>query len=299
MNGIQGPYTQSRNFAGLKSPYSDYHTSKAVILPVPYDGTSEWHSGSRDGPYSIIDSSAYLEYYDIELDAEVSRVGIHTLPALQPSFESPLETINIVKTEMAKLIKANKFVAMLGGEHSVTTGAVQAFKDRFQNLSVLHLDAHADLRDEYTGTRYSHACVIRRVFDICPVTQAGIRSLSMEEREFIRARSPRTFFYTENMLDDLTIDQIIATLSDDVYITIDLDVLDPSIMSAVGTPEPGGMKWQEILKLLRGLSIRKNIVGFDVVELCPSQGPVSCSFLAAKLVYKLIGYSLISRTRVS
>ncbi len=293
MTDIQGPFTQSGNFAGVMPPFSDYDNAKVVILPIPYDGTVEWHSGSRHGPRSIIDASTYLEWYDIELDTEVFKVGIHTLPDLQPSFSSPDETIDIIHEYVNKLLDDSKFVVTLGGEHSITSGIVPAFKQRFNNLSVLHLDAHADLRDEYTGTKYSHACVMRRIIDICPVTQVGIRSLSLEERLFIKSKQINTFFYIENGLDEATKNQVVRTLSDDVYISIDLDVFDPSVMCAVGTPEPGGMQWQEILDLLRLISRVKNVVGFDLVELCPPQGPASCAFLAAKLAYKLIGYALI------
>jgi agmatinase len=276
-----------RNFAALPSQYTDFETSKAVVFPVPYDSTTDWRSGSRDGPMAIIDASRYLELYDHELDRESYLVGIHTLPELQPSMKGPEETVNRVYQVACDLVQKGKFVAMLGGEHSLTVGMVRAFRERFEGLSVLQFDAHADLRDEYEGSKYSHACVMRRVLECCPIVQVGIRSLSQEEHRFLAEKQMQPFFAEGLPLD---VDGIVSALSADVYVTIDLDVLDPSIMSAVGTPEPGGMSWHEILSILRRVAEQRRIVGCDLVELCPREGPSSCAFLAAKLAYKLIGY---------
>jgi agmatinase len=176
---------------------------------------------------------------------------------------------------------------MLGGEHSLTVGMVKAFRERFDSLSVLQLDAHADLRDAYEDSKYSHACVMRRVLEYCPIVQVGIRSLCEEEHRFLAQNQMQPFFAEGLPLD---VDGIVSALSKDVYVTIDLDVLDPSIMSAVGTPQPGGISWHEILKVLRRVAETRRIVGCDLVELCPAEGPPSCAFLAAKLAYKLIGY---------
>jgi agmatinase len=276
-----------RNFAALPSQYTDFETSKAVVFPVPYDSTTDWRSGSRDGPMAIIDASRYLELYDHELDRESYLVGIHTLPELQPSMKGPEETVNRVYQVACDLVQKGKFVAMLGGEHSLTVGMVRAFRERFEGLSVLQFDAHADLRDEYEGSKYSHACVMRRVLECCPIVQVGVRSLSQEEHRFLAEKQMQPFFAEGLPLD---VDGIVSALSADVYVTIDLDVLDPSIMSAVGTPEPGGMSWHEILSILRRVAEQRRIVGCDLVELCPREGPSSCAFLAAKLAYKLIGY---------
>ncbi len=280
-----------QNFAGLIPPYTNLTTAKVVILPVPYDGTTEWHSGTREGPQAIINASRYLELYDIELEREIYKVGIHTFPDVQPSFDSPERMINKVYRIARELIKQAKFLAMLGGEHSLSLGIVQALKEKTQGLCVLQLDAHADLRDEYLGTKYSHACVMRRVMEICPVVQVGIRSLSWEEQQFLTQNNMHPFFAISNS-GLASPEQIIASLNDDVYLSIDLDVFDPSIMSAVGTPEPGGMQWHEILNLLRLVALHKRVIGFDLVELCPKEGPASCAFLAAKLAYKLIGYAV-------
>jgi len=277
-----------RNFAALPTQYSDFETSKVVVLPVPYDSTTDWRSGSRDGPMAIIDASQYLELFDQELDRESYLVGIHTLPELKPSMKGPEETVERVYKVASDLVRKEKFVVMLGGEHSLTLGMVRAFKERFDRLSVLQLDAHADLRDEYEDSRYSHACVMRRVLECCPIVQVGIRSLSLVEHRFLALNQMQPFEAEGLPLDEKA---IISALSEEVYVTIDLDVLDPSIMSAVGTPEPGGMGWYEVLRMLRHVAQKRRIVGFDVVELCPNEGPSSCAFLAAKLAYKLIGYS--------
>jgi agmatinase len=279
-------YTQ-RNFAALPPQYTEFETSKVAILPIPYDSTTTWRSGSRDGPLAIIDASQHLELYDHELDRESHLVGIHTLPELQPSMKGPEETVMRVHEVASNLIRKDKFVVMLGGEHSLTVGMVKAFRERHNNLSVLQLDAHADLRDVYEDSKYSHACVMRRVLEYSPIVQVGIRSLCEEEHRFLTQNQMQPFFAEGLPLD---IDGIISALSTDVYVTIDLDVLDPSIMSAVGTPQPGGMSWHEILKILRRVAETRRIVGCDLVELCPAEGPPSCAFLAAKLTYKLIGY---------
>ena len=279
-------YTQ-RNFAALPSQYTEFETSKVVILPIPYDSTTTWRSGSRDGPLAIIDASEHLELYDHELGRESHLVGIHTLPELQPSMKGPEETVMRVHEVASDLIRRDKFVVMLGGEHSLTVGMVKAFRERFDSLSVLQLDAHADLRDVYEDSKYSHACVMRRVLEYCPIVQVGIRSLCEEEHRFLTQNQMQPFFAEGLPLD---IDGIVSALSTDVYVTIDLDVLDPSIMSAVGTPQPGGISWHEILRILRRVAETRRIVGCDLVELCPAEGPPSCAFLAAKLAYKLIGY---------
>jgi agmatinase len=181
---------------------------------------------------------------------------------------------------------------MLGGEHSLSLGAVRAFKETFPELSVLQLDAHADLRHEYLGTKYGQACVMRRIFEFCPIVQVGVRSLSLEEKQFL-AQNKLTPFYTPDWQSRLLpVEQIVASLSKDVYVTIDVDVFDPSIMPAVGTPEPGGMQWQEVLNLLRAVASEKQVVGFDLMEFCPQEGPISCASLLAKLTYKLLGYAV-------
>jgi len=258
---------------------------------VPYDSTTEWHSGTREGPQAIINASQYLELYDIEIDREIHKVGIHTLPAIQPLLSSPEEMVQRVYHVAKELVQQAKFVVMLGGEHSLSLGAIRALREKHQDLCVLQLDAHADLRDEYSGTQYSHACVMRRVFELCPIVQVGIRSLSREEQQFLNQNKMQPFYASTPAPSLAPLQQIIASLPDNVYISIDLDVFDPSIMSAVGTPEPGGLQWHEVLNLLKLVALHKHVIGFDLMELCPKEGPASCAFLAAKLAYKLIGYA--------
>ena len=291
MNQNPGQFLQQRNFGGLPPAFSDFDAARVTVLPVPYDSTTEWHSGTRKGPKSIIEASFYLEWFDIELGGEVISIGIHTLPELEPAMSSPRDMADRVEAVVRNLVEKSKFVVTLGGEHSISYGAIRAYNANYRDFSVLQLDAHTDLRNQYLGTEYSHACVMRRVIELCPITQVGIRSMSLEENEFIVRKGLKPFIYNQENISS-SIDKIIQTLAPNVYITIDLDVFDPSIMSSVGTPEPGGMLWHDVLSLLFAVSQKRTVVGFDIVELCPDQGTEACSFLAAKLAYKLIGYSL-------
>jgi agmatinase len=285
----EGTFLPHRVFAGLTPPYSNLQQAKTIILPVPYDGTSEWRGGSRHGPQAIIDASQYLELYDLELDREIYKVGICTLPEVEPLLSSPQDMFDRVYQVIKGLIQEEKFVILLGGEHSLSLGAVRAFKEEFPRLSVLQLDAHADLRNEYLGTKYSQACVMRRIFELCPISQVGIRSLSWEEKQFLTQNKLKPFYMSDLALNKTSIDQIVDSLSEDVYVTIDVDVLDPSIMPAVGTPEPDGMSWRQVLDIIEAVALHKHVVGFDLMEFCPGEGPGSCAFLLAKLAYKLIG----------
>jgi agmatinase len=261
-------------------------------LSAPYDSTTEWRSGTREGPQHIIDASQYLELYDLELDRKIYKVGIHTLPQLEPAMSSPEDMIQRVYQVTKGLIQKGKFVVMLGGEHSLTLGTVRAFKEASPKLSVLQLDAHADLRDKYLGTKYGQACVMRRVSELCPIVQVGVRSLSWEEKQFLTRNKLTPFYMSDLASNTLSTKQILDSLSPEVYVTIDVDVLDPSIMPAVGTPEPDGMQWQQVLDIIKLVALNKQIVGFDLMEFCPREGPTSCAFLLAKLAYKLIGYAI-------
>src|SRR4030042_2109121 len=276
-------------FAGLEPPYTNLQQAKTVILPVPYDGTSEWRSGSRHGPRAIIDASQYLELYDLELDREIYKVGISTLPQVEPLLSSPQDMIHRVYQVVRGLVQKEKFVVLLGGEHSLSLGAVRAFKEAFPRLSVLQMDAHADLPDEYLGTKYSQACVMRRIFELCPISQVGVRSLSWEEKQFLTQHKLRPFYISDLTSDKASVNQIVDSLTEDVYITIDADVLDPSIMPAVGTPEPDGMPWRQVLNIIESVMLHRHVVGFDLMEFCPAEGTGSCAFLLAKLAYRLIG----------
>ena len=282
-----------RNFGALPPAYSDFEASKVVILPVPYESTVGFRNGTSDGPKAIVDASGELELYDHELDREIYRVGIHTLPEVEPVMSGPEQMIERVYQVTRDLLEFSKMPVMLGGEHSLTVGAVKALREKVENLTVLQLDAHADLREQYLGTKYSHACVMRRVGGLCSIVQAGVRSLSQEENQFIKEHNTN-LFYADDLLSQESLLEVVSAMSDDVYITIDLDVFDPSVMAAVGTPEPGGLDWYQVLTLLKTVAHTKRIVGFDLMELCPQEGPLACSFLAAKLAYKLIGYATSS-----
>lgn len=264
-------------------------------MPVPYDSTTDWHSGARYGPSAILEASQNMELYDLEIDREVHKIGIHTLNFIQPAMEGPSHMVNTIKEATLEMLNENKFVVMLGGEHSITLGQVQALLTLYPTLSVLQLDAHTDLRDSYLGTKYSHACIMRRLWEICPITQVGIRSLSQEEKDFISRQKLNPFYMHKLRPIGKSIKSILSSLGDIVYITIDLDVFDTSQMSAVGTPEPGGLYWDEALPLLKAVMETKKVVGFDLVELCPAEGPASCAFLAARLAYKLIGYRFLDQ----
>jgi agmatinase len=292
MEKFENLFLPPQNFAGLTSPYCDFSNARVVILPVPYDSTTEWHCGTRHAPQAIIDASQYLELYDLELGREIHKVGIHTLRSLQPSLGNPEKMIERVSKVASELIKQKKFPVMLGGEHSLSLGMVQALKENFGDFCVLQLDAHTDLRDEYLDTRYSHACVMRRIHELCPIIQVGIRSLSSEENEFLTKNKMHPYYISTSSTDMPPPEDIVRTISEQVYVSIDLDVFDPSVIGAVGTPEPGGMHWVEVLNLLRCVSRNKHVIGFDLVELCPGINDHSAAYLAAKLAYKFIGYAV-------
>lgn len=267
----------------------DYKTAKVVIFPVPYSSTTCWKTGANEGPQAIIEASRHMELYDVESKKDPSKEGIFTLEPLEPSKDSPGETIARIKKVVDKILKDKKFPLMLGGEHSITLGTILSFKEKFSNFSVLQIDAHADLRNLYEGSQCHHGSVMRRVRELnIPVTQVGLRSISEEDADYVRKAKIKTIFPAP----ELPVDKIIATLKENVYLTIDLDGLDPSIMPSVGTPEPGGLGWYELLDLVKQLAQKRKIIGADVVELCPTPGFHAPDFLAAKLVYKIISYIL-------
>jgi agmatinase len=278
------------NFASLHGEYAAFERARAVVLPVPYDSTVTARAGTRDGPHAIIEASADMELYDVGLGTEPYLHGIHTLPELAPHTGSPEAMIERIEAVAGELIDAGKFVVTLGGEHTVAVGSIRAHAARIPGLSVLALDAHSDLRDEYLDSKYNHACTLRRASEVASVTQVGVRSASVEDAALIREE--RLPFFSPAEFRAAGPDAVIDRLGSDVYITIDLDCFDPSEMSAVGTPEPGGLHWDEVSELMVQLSRRKRIVGFDLTELSPSLGPHSCAQLAAKLAYRLIGLAL-------
>ncbi|HYX09016.1 MAG TPA: agmatinase [Bacteroidales bacterium] len=275
------------HYGALPEPFNHLDKARVVILPVPYDGTSTWIKGADKGPEALLEASANMELYDIETNSEVYQQGIFTAdPVTEAS--SPEKVYEATREATRKYLNMDKFVVMIGGEHSVTAGPVKAHAEKYPGMSVLQLDAHTDLRPEYEGSKYNHACVMSRVSEICPIVQVGIRSMDIEEKQYIRQDR---IFYAENMAGSTTwIDKVVDMLSEDVYITVDLDVFDPSVMPSTGTPEPGGMLWYETLQLLKKVIQEKNMIGFDIVELCPDEHNKAPDFLAAKLLYKMLSY---------
>lgn len=274
------------NFGGNEVVY-DYHSSRIVILPVPYDETSTWMKGANKGPDAIMEASVNLEFYDIETNSEAHKHGIYTLEPLTEK-SSPEALVNSVRDKVLFLISEKKFPVVVGGNHTVTIGSVKAFGEVTNDLSVLQLDAHSDLRQEYEGSQYNHACAIARAREVAPVVQVGIRSMSADESAY--AEKERIFFAQNLYYDKSLYNKAIGLLSENVYITIDLDVFDPSLIPSTGTPEPGGPEYFEIMHFLREVVMRKNVVGFDVVELCPSPVNKTSDFVAAKIIYQLLSY---------
>ncbi|MEN8263330.1 MAG: agmatinase [Nitrospirota bacterium] len=274
-----------RNFGGLPLKYSNYKNSDIVILPVPFDKTSTWLKGSAKGPGAIINASANMELYDIETGSEVYKRGIHTAKELNAA--ASRDMVEKVTKKTAKLINDGKFVVVIGGEHTVSLGPIKAHAEHYRNMSILHLDAHSDMRDSYEGNKYSHASVMARAKEITPgIVSAGIRSMDSSELKNI---DPKKIFYASDIRKSKDwVRKVVKKLSENVYISIDLDVFDPAVMPSTGTPEPGGPSWYDVMDLLENVSKNRNIVGFDVVELCPSKGNAAPDFLAAKLIYKLL-----------
>ncbi len=274
------------NFGGNEVVF-DYSGSGIIIVPVPYDRTSTWIRGADKGPDAIMEASVNLEFYDIETSSEVHLKGIHTIDPITED-STPEILVDAVCNKVLSLIDDNKFPVIVGGNHTVSIGAVKAFSGRYDKLTILQLDAHADLRDEYEGSRYNHACVMARAREYAPLVQVGIRSMSAGEKKNVI--SDRIFFAHELYHDKSLYRKAISKLSEDVYITIDLDVFDPSLIPSTGTPEPGGPEYFEIMHFLREVISSRNVVGFDIVELCPSPSDKAPDFVASKIIYQLLSY---------
>ena len=284
------------NFLALPPHQSDLSTSGAVLIPVPCDSTTSVRSGARLGPAAIIEASYGLEDYDWELDLDVSQVGIHTTPALEPHTGDPAQMVERVRQAVSRYVAPDRLVGVIGGDHSVCIGSALAHLENFPRMSVLYLDAHADLRDDYLGTSWGHSSGARRISENCPVTLAGIRSMAPDERDYLNSMNIPAFGWPPSAGDSAAdyAEGIVDGLEQEVYISIDLDVLDPSLMAAVGTPEPGGMFWGDIMAVLSRVAASRRIVGFDVNELAPREGPPACSYTAAKLIYRIIGLAATS-----
>ncbi|HQL91644.1 MAG TPA: agmatinase [Syntrophales bacterium] len=278
------------NFGGIEEQYAALEDAAFVVVPVPYDLTTTYQGGTRKGPAAVLEASCNMELYDEEIGAETYRSGIHTMEPLEPVASGPEGMLARIEEAVSGVFRIGKVPVMIGGEHSITLGAVRAARKRYPELTVLHLDAHADMRMSYQGTPYSHACIGRRMKELCPVVQAGIRSMSAEEADYLGKGTVPVFSAADIRKDRAWVGKVLRHLSNDVYITIDLDAFDPSVMPATGTPEPGGMLWHDVLDLLREVCRRKRVIGFDVVELAPIAGIVAPDFLAARLTYRVMGY---------
>jgi len=288
-------FSKPYNFGGVSKDYYNFEKSRFIIIPIPYDLSSTYGSGARKGPSAIIEASLNMELYDEELNIEPYLSGIYTMDHIEISSAGPEVMMKRVSEVVDHILKSNKFPIVLGGDHSITIGIVKAFENRYKNLSILQLDAHADLRDSYQDTKYGHASVGRRISESFPLTIVGVRSISIEETKYL---DKINIFWARDIIESkVSIPDIIMNLSDKVYITIDIDVFDPSIVPSVGTPEPGGLSWRQILNIVSEVASKKNIVGFDVVELSPIPGIIHPDFLSARLIYRIIGYIIINQKK--
>ncbi len=287
---------QKNNFLGIQKKHSSFEDSKIVILPVPYEKTVSYGKGTKNGPKKIIEASHFVEFYDEELRRELCfQEGIVTLPLLAVEEKSANRALTVIYNRVKEMLAKEKFVVTLGGEHTVSQAPIKAHFEKFNNLSVLQIDAHSDLRQTYEGTKYSHACVMARVAEFTTdIHQVGIRAQDVSEAKFIVEKNINTYYmrqirsgkYGKNWQK-----KVAEKLNDNVYITFDVDGFDPSVIASTGTPEPGGLFWDETMDLLNIVGQTKNIVGFDVVELSPKRNQPESDFNTAKLVYKILNYA--------
>ena len=282
--------TTTSNYAGIPDKFAQLETAKVVLIPVPYDGTSTWGKGADKGPDAFLKASENMELYDIETDTEVYEQGVFLADPVTEN-SSPEAMVKAVHDVTKDFIKRNKFVTLFGGEHSISIGSIRAFNECFDNLTVLHIDAHADLRESYEGTKCNHACAVHEASQTTNLIQIGIRSMDAIEKTFMDEE--KTFFAHDMVNDEYWMDKVIDLMTGNVFITFDLDAFDPSILPATGTPEPGGLFWYETLDFLKKVFEEKNVVGFDIVELCPNKNDKSSDFLAAKLYYKMLSYKFM------
>lgn len=283
---------EKQNYGGLDNEFTSYKDAKIVVLPVPYDGTSTWLKGADKGPDAILEASANMELYDIETDSEVYTQGIATLDPVTES-SSPEAMSDAVEMQVDSILKDKKFPVLLGGEHSVSIGSIRAFAKHYEDFSVLQLDAHSDMRDSYEGSDHNHACIMARAKEMASVAQVGIRSSCIEEKHNI---DPDRIFYAHEIKESSNwMYDVSERLSDNVYVTIDLDVFDPAYMPSTGTPEPDGLTYREVMNFLKLINERHNIIGLDVVELCPNETNKAPDFLASKLIYQILSMKFNNR----
>lgn len=287
------------NFLAIEKEYSNFKDSKIVILSAPFEKTVSYGKGTKKGPKEIIKASHYVEFYDEELDRELCfDKGVCTLPPLKLGKLSPKKALDLIYQSTLDLIKQDKFVVTLGGEHSISYAPIKAHLESFKNVSIIQVDAHSDLRDSYQGSKYSHASVMARVAELTKdITQIGIRAQCIEESKFIKENGIKTFYARDIRLGkhDNWIQKVVNGLNENVYITFDVDGFDPSFLPATGTPEPGGMMWDEIMNLFALIGKNRNIIGIDVVELAPDEKYPLSAFNTAKLTYKLLNYAFTNK----
>ena len=277
--------TTKKNYAGIPDKYARLDEAKVVLIPVPYDGTSTWQKGADKGPQAFLEASENMELFDIETRSEVYKKGVYLTPPVTEN-SSPEKMVEAVYKTTKNYIQQEKFVTLFGGEHSISIGTIRAFNESFEDLTVVQIDAHADLRNEYEGSKCNHACAVHEASKTTNLIQVGIRSMDAEELEYM---DENQVYFAHDLYEDW-MDDAIGQMTPNVFLTIDLDAFDPSILPSTGTPEPGGLFWYETLDFIRTIFKKKNVVGFDIVELCPNPAEKSSDFLAAKLYYKMLSY---------
>ena len=286
---------KSKNFLGIDKKYSSYFNSEIVIISAPYEKTVSYGTGTKNGPKAILAASHYVEFYDEETNRELCfEKGIATLPPLTFGKETSKKSLDKIYKSVKQNLENGKFVVTLGGEHTISQAPIKAHFEHFENLSILQFDAHSDLRDTYEGTKYSHACVMARVAEFTTdIVQIGIRAQDKSEAEFIKKNKIKTFYARDISKSKGWMKRALKNLNENVYITFDVDAFDPSLLPATGTPEPGGLFWDETLDFVKLVAKEKNVVGFDVVELAPSKAHPASDFIAAKLVYKILNFAFL------
>ena len=276
-----------RTFAGIEEQFASYERSEILLQSVPYDGTSTWGKGADKAWDAFLEAAENMEIYDIETDSEVYKQGIHILPQISEN-ESPEKVFAAVYAKSKELIQSGKFLTFFGGEHSISIGIIKAFYEQYKDITIVQFDAHADLRPEYLGSKYNHACALNDASQHTNLLQIGIRSMDSVEKPFLDKH--KCFFAQHIHHQKNWMEEVLLQCSDKVYITIDLDVFDPSIMPSTGTPEPGGLNYTQVLDMLRLLFMHRDVMGFDIVELAPIPGLRAPNFLTAKLYYQMLSF---------
>lgn len=283
---------KERTYAGIDAEFAGFNDSEILLQSIPYDGTSTWGKGADKAFNSFLEASENMELYDIETNSEVFRKGVHIMPELQNE-KSPEEQYKKIYKLTQQLLETKKYLTFLGGEHSISIGIIQAFSQKYDDLTVLQLDAHADLRERYLGSKYNHACAMHAASFNNNLVQVGIRSMDKCELEYL---NPNKCYFAHDIQGNTAwVEPSIAGMSDNVYLTIDLDVFDPGIMPSTGTPEPGGLDWYTVINYLKKVFMEKNVVGFDIVEFAPIKKFKAPDFLVAKLYYKLLSFKFYNK----